>query len=258
MKKINFFLWFLLRPIFWTHLFFLILNRFKKRHDTEINSSVAKDWANRNKTSLKSALIKLNLYQEEMEIPQIPTSIINRAKQNIDNKVHMGGGADINLLFAIVIGAKPKRIIETGVAYGWSSLVILSALSNNNIKGKLVSIDMPYPLRNNEKYVGILVPKKEDYRKNWVLIKLPDRSGIKRALNIFNNEIDLCHYDSDKSWHGRAYAYPLLWNALRSGGIFISDDIQDNLFFKEFSESLNIKPIIIKSENKFIGVMRKP
>ena len=45
--------------------------------------------------------------------------------------------------------------------------------------------------------------------------------------------IDLCHYDSDKSWWGRAYAF-LLWKALKPGGLFISDDIQDNMFFAEF------------------------
>ena len=94
--------------------------------------------------------------------------------------------------------------------------------------------------------------------KNWDLIKLPDRLGIRRALDIFNNEIDLCHYDSDKTWYGRKFAYPLLWNSLKSGGIFISDDIQDNLFFKKFSEGLNIKPMIIESKGKFIGIIRKP
>ena len=39
-------------------------------------------------------------------------------------------------------------------------------------------------------------------------------------------EIDLCHYDSHKDYDARMWAYPRLWAALRSGGIFISDDIR--------------------------------
>ena len=36
---------------------------------------------------------------------------------------------------------KPDLIIETGVAYGWSSQAILSSIHNR--KGKLISVDMP-------------------------------------------------------------------------------------------------------------------
>ena len=56
----------------------------------------------------------------------------------------MGGSAHIDLLYDCVKILKPTNIIETGVAFGWSSLAILKAISENK-NGKLISVDMPYP-----------------------------------------------------------------------------------------------------------------
>ena len=67
----------------------------------------------------------------------------------------------------------------------------------------------------------------------------------------------LCHYDSDKSYTGRIFAYPLLWNALQKNGIFISDDIQDNIAFIEFCEQVNKKPIVIEHLGKYVGLIKK-
>ena len=69
---------------------------------------------------------------------------------------------------------------------------------------------MPYPRKNNEKEVGIVVP--QYLRENWVLIRKPDKPGITEALKKLNGKIDICHYDSDKSWWGRHYAYQFYGN----------------------------------------------
>ncbi len=74
---------------------------------------------------------------------------------------------------------------------------------------------------------------------------------------MFDQPIDLCHYDSDKSYYGRSYAYPLLWNSLKEGGIFISDDIQDNFAFKDFVESMDLVYAVTEYKGKYIGITRK-
>ena len=91
----------------------------------------------------------------------------------------------------------------------------------------------------------------------WNLQRLPDIKGIPLALKKMNHQIDLCHYDSDKSYTGRMWASPLLWKALKKGGIFIADDINDNIAFKEFSEQKNQKPIIVEHQNKYVGILIK-
>ena len=147
-----------------------------------------------------------------------------------------------------------KCIVETGVAYGWSSLAILNAISING-KGKLFSVDMPYPKMGNEDFVGIVVP--ENLKSSWLLVREPDRCGLDKVISMTGGSIDLCHYDSDKSWWGRAYAFPLLWKALKPGGLFISDDIQDNMFFAEFVKLKSLPFAVTKSDGKFIGLIRK-
>ena len=157
-------------------------------------------------------------------------------KLEAKSSVKMGGSGHIHLLYDCVRLLKAQNVLETGVAYGWSSLAILKALFENDI-GKLFSVDMPYPRQKNENDVGIVVP--QYLRKNWTLIRKPDNPGILDALKKAGGKIDLCHYDSDKSWWGRSYAYPILWKSLNVGGLFISDDIQDNLYFYEFVKKIH-------------------
>jgi len=114
---------------------------------------------------------------------------------------------------------------------------------------------MPYPKMNNEAFVGIVVP--ERLRGSREIIREPDRPGIKKAIARAGGIIDLCHYDSDKSWWGRQYGYPLLWNALRSGGIFISDDIQDNMAFADFVAECQLNFSVTEYGGKYIGIVRK-
>ena len=68
---------------------------------------------------------------------------------------------------------------------------------------------------------------------------------------------DFCHYDSDKSYQGRILAYGKIWRNLNNKGIFISDDISDNMAFFDFCRSKKKKPFIIKYKNKFLGLIIK-
>jgi predicted O-methyltransferase YrrM len=246
-------LWFLLRPKFYNHLFFLIRRQFLINHDTFENRKKAIDWASKNTSSYATALKKIGL---EGTLKGLDKTIIQDAiNQSIKSNFKMGGAGHIHLLYDCVKILKPEIVVETGVAYGWSSLSILKALDDNNF-GKLFSIDMPYPRKKNEKDVGIVVP--ENLRQNWSLIRKPDKPGLTETLKKIGKKIDICHYDSDKSWWGRHYAYPVLWNSLKSRGLFISDDIQDNLYFSEFVKDKPLKFAILEFKGKFIGLIRKP
>ena len=93
-------------------------------------------------------------------------------------------------------------------------------------------------------------------KKNWELFRLPDLNGIPLVINKVT-KVDICHYDSDKSYLGRKWAYPILWNSLKKNGIFISDDISDNNAFLEFVVQINKKPSIIKYKNQYLGLIVK-
>lgn len=167
----------------------------------------------------------------------------------------MGGAANVELLHDVCLALRPRHVVETGVAYGWSSLAILLALASIG-EGDLSSIDMPYPAKDNEAFVGIAVPAK--LKRQWTLIRRPDRDSLCPLLRRLG-PIDLAHYDSDKSRPGREWAYPRLWDALRPGGILISDDISDNAVFAEFASRIGRDPIVIgKDDEHFVGILTKP
>jgi predicted O-methyltransferase YrrM len=152
---------------------------------------------------------------------------------------------------------KVKKVIETGVGYGWSSLAILLSLKNRD-SSKLISIDMPYIQYNYDSFVGSVVPG--ELKKQWQLKQCSDRMGLESSIKQLGS-IDLCHYDSDKNYVGRMWAYPRLWNALRKGGIFISDDISDNMGFRDFCVQQKIEPIVTELSRdgvtKYVGVAVK-
>jgi predicted O-methyltransferase YrrM len=168
--------------------------------------------------------------------------------------VKMGGPADLAMLYHLVRSLPARRVIETGVASGWSSLAILLALREAG-GGKLISVDMPYAKLNNEQYVGCAVP--DELRSNWTLIRKSDRDALDPALQELGT-IDLAHYDSDKSTAGRHFAYPRLWDALRAGGVLMSDDVEDNLAFRDFAEKVGRKPWVLeKKSGNYAGILIK-
>jgi predicted O-methyltransferase YrrM len=168
--------------------------------------------------------------------------------------VAMGGPANLQFVYQLCEYLSARRVLETGVAYGWSSLAILLSLQKRK-DARLVSTDMPYPGRDNDLYVGCVVP--EHLRNQWEIIRSSDRRGLPQAI-LRVQPLDICHYDSDKSYEGRMWAYPRIWASLREGGILISDDIGDNLAFHDFAQRMALQPIVAVYENRYCGVLVKP
>lgn len=174
--------------------------------------------------------------------------------------VRMGGGAFCDLLFEVSKLSNANRVVETGVAYGWSSLAFLLALRPSG--GHLTSIDMPYPGRGNDSHVGCAVS--QTYRDLWTLERYPDSIALPRVLRRLDGPLDLFHYDSDKQYEGRIWAYPLAWRYLRAGGWLISDDIDDNTAFRDFCEHLNLQPLVVhgigagSNKDRYVGLLQKP
>jgi hypothetical protein len=254
MKYLKTAIWFISRPKYLPQIFQIFKrNRYLKKENT---SHEATKWAKANAIDKLTTIKEIygndaQLIHFKSEFPTIYDYALNQQK---NCPVNMGGEGAVDILYSITKYKQPKNIIETGVAYGWSSLAILLGIKDIE-NAYLISNDMPYIKMNNDDYVGCVVPG--NLKSRWELQRLPDVVGIPKALKKFDYRIDLCHYDSDKSYTGRMFAYPLLWDALVPGGIFISDDIQDNIAFKEFSEKIHIRPIIIEHQGKYVGILQK-
>lgn len=255
LEKLKTALWFLRNPPFWAQAIELVRRKLTDADRHEALRPEATQWAAERAVSAREALERAGIYQPSSgPFPLLPEALVDEATRRANSaQVAMGGPGDLGLLYAAVTLTKPRAVIETGVAYGWSSLAILAAMETG---GRLISVDMPYAKMNNEPWVGIAVP--DALKANWTLIREPDRNGLEKAIRAAGGAIDLCHYDSDKSYPGRQYAYPRLWKALRPGGLFISDDIQDNFAFRDFCAENGLDFQVTESAGKFVGLVRKP
>ena len=119
----------------------------------------------------------------------------------------------------------------------------------------------------------LLVNKEKGYSSNEIVQKIkkkfslnkvghlgtldPDAEGL--LIIAMNRATKFSNYflNSDKSYYGRCWSQPLIYKALRKGGVFISDDVEDNLAFKEFVEDNNYKFFVVEFENKYVGIVPK-
>ncbi len=225
-------------------------------HPKEGTSEQAIKWCNEKAQNTENYLRSQGISSVEPINTLYPDEFEYATEKQSTSPHQMGGMANLELIYYLSRKIDAAKIIETGVAYGWSSLALLLAAKQSEKEAGLYSSDMPYPKMNNEDFVGCVVP--ENLRKNWNLIRLPDASALKKIFGL-QKTFDLCHYDSDKSYAGRMKTYPLLWNHLRPGGYFISDDIGDNVAFKEFVESINesCDVVFYPEEDKYVGIIKK-
>lgn len=228
-----------------------IFNLFIRSNISKIKNDFILTWCERNKISEKEFYLKIhlkkprNFFEKEKEYYNFAK--LKQKKLNYK----MGGMAHLNLIYNLILYLKPKKILETGVAFGWSTLVlILSKQKNSN----LTSIDLSYPTKNSEKLVGGAIPS--NLKNKFTLLMGIDNYYLKKFCKQ-KKTYDFIHYDSDKSYDGRKKNYDLIWKLLDKNGCFISDDISDNSAFYEFISLKKLKFYSLKLNNKFVGVIFK-
>lgn len=213
----------------------------------------AEKWCNEIAISQENAIKVVLGFDNYTKINDRFPDIWQSAQENEANcPVKMGGAGAVDLIFYLNEYLKSNNAIETGVAYGWSSLAILLSLKERN--GVLYSSDMPYLGKENDQYVGCVVP--DGLKSNWKIFRYADRESLPKIFKI-QNSVDFIHYDSDKAYNGRMWAYQILLKRLRSGGILMSDDVGDNGAFMDFCSQNNFKPTVINFDNKFAGFIIK-
>ncbi|MGE0212308.1 MAG: class I SAM-dependent methyltransferase [Parvibaculaceae bacterium] len=243
--------WYVQRPALWPTFARLVGQRLARRGD---GAERARARGRREAIGPEEALRWLSPDWKLTSVEAAYPDIWAAAQKRCDEcPVLLGGAGAVDLLYSIADQLGARRAVETGVAYGWSSLGLLLAMQGRE-GAKLASVDLPYAGLNSERYVGMAVP--DDLRANWTLLRVPDRDGLPKALKLLG-KIDICHYDSDKSYQGRIFAYPLLWDALRDGGVFVSDDIQDNMGFFDFVDRAGADYVVLDWRTKYVGIARK-
>jgi hypothetical protein len=119
--------------------------------------------------------------------------------------------------------------------------------------GALYSSDFPYfRLRDPQRYVGLVV--EQSLRGRWKLMIEGDRKNLRRIVRECRS-IDVFHYDSDKTYAGREYGLTLVTPKLSARAVVLMDDIQDNLFFRDYVGATSTPFAVVEFEGKFTGVV---
>jgi len=230
-----------------------VIKRFADKKGT-LDRQANRQWLQANAQDLQSILRKFDAQtQDEAAAFQVHMKQ-HSARVLAAIPYDLGGGAGVPLLYALIRKFKPDVVVETGVASGFSSATILSAMAKNGT-GHLYSSDFPYfRLPDPEKYVGVVV--EESLKTRWSLYMKGDDDNLPKIVSSLKTKIGLFHYDSDKSYNGRDFAMKTVEPHLAADAIIIMDDIQDNSYFHDY---VTARPganwTVFLYEGKYIGIV---
>ena len=128
-------------------------------------------------------------------------------------------------LFLAVRSLRPGLMVETGVANGSSTFLILTAMDENG-EGALVSFDIAHD-------VGALLTEQERASSRWDL-RIITPGTFPTAIEDLDR-IDVFLHDSDHSYANVTAELGHAWPRVRSGGLVVADDGETSYAFLEAS-----------------------
>ena len=145
-------------------------------------------------------------------------------------------------LYSYVLTKKPTVIVETGVANGITTNILMKALEITG--GELHSFDIDPKTQNVYRGKG-----------NWSFHLLTKNYGS--ALRSYIQEIgdvDLWIHDSNHGYSWQAFEYSLALETLVEGGVLVSDDIDSSTAWGFACESEFNSSIGVFDNRKFLGI----
>jgi predicted O-methyltransferase YrrM len=152
------------------------------------------------------------------------------------------------LLYALVRSRKPRIVLETGVANGHCTVVLLTATSRNG-SGSVHSTDI-------SSNVGALLTAEE--RANWQFHRLPhdgSRAAFSALLGTLG-AIDLFFHDSEHTYGWQNFEYQSVLPLLSQMGALVTDDADASYAFLDFCFRNRLEATTILDRRKFVGLVR--
>ncbi len=180
----------------------------------------------------------LNSYLAEPELQNM-TAHVSRVTATLDAQAMLPFPTTFNadstlacLAYALCRALRPRTAVETGVAYGVTSAMILAALHKNR-HGTLHSIDLP-PLRERAsgQHIGVMVPP--EYKSFWQLHCGTSWRVLPKLLANGLGEIGLFIHDSSNLQRIQKLELELMWPHLTSYAAIIVNNIGRGSAFAEF------------------------
>lgn len=152
-----------------------------------------------------------------------------------------GDAGLIRAIWCLIRHTKPQKVVETGVAHGVTSRIVLEALARNG-EGHLWSIDLPPLDEYWRKQVGAAVG--DGHGERWSYIEGSSRRRLPELLSQLG-QIDLFIHDSLHSERNVRFELDRVWAAIRPDGAIVVDDIDANWGFRSFTQAFPGQQAII-------------
>jgi Methyltransferase domain len=139
---------------------------------------------------------------------------------------------------------RPQKVVETGVARGVTSRLILEALSLTG-QGHLWSVDLPHPLRPELHHETASAVSSEN-RDRWTYVRGSSRRQLPSLVSRLE-KVDMFVHDSLHTARNMRFELRTVWPAMDRGGLVLVDDV-DNQAFRDFVlESGNPPSVVMQS-----------
>jgi hypothetical protein len=134
--------------------------------------------------------------------------------------------------WCVTLHTRPEVVIETGVAHGVTSRVILEALQQNSL-GHLWSIDLPFPFDHRlHTETGAVVT--DACRPRWSYLEGSSRQRLP-ALVAELGHVEMFVHDSLHTAENTLFEMEQAASAMSVGGVVLVDDIDSHEGFETFA-----------------------
>ena len=160
--------------------------------------------------------------------------------------------------FCLTRHLRPDAVVETGVARGLTTSLVLEALSRNG-RGRLWSIDLP-PLIDGDLAAETACAVAAAQRRLWTLLRGSSRRllpGLVAGLP----SIDLFVHDSMHTTRNVRFELDVVWPALRPGAVAVVDDVERSRGFAAVSRAHPEAPALVLPADDgraMFGCLMKP
>jgi len=136
-------------------------------------------------------------------------------------------------VWCVAVHTRPEVVIETGVAHGVTSRIVLEAMAQNHL-GHLWSIDLPFPFDHRlREETGIVVTGAG--RPRWSYLEGSSKQRLPRLVAEVGH-VEMFIHDSLHTAKNTLFEMEQAASAMPAGGVMLVDDINSHTGFTTFAK----------------------
>lgn len=136
-------------------------------------------------------------------------------------------------VWCVVLHTRPQVVVETGVARGVTSRIVLEALQRNDL-GHLWSIDLPFPFDHRlHAQTGVAVT--DECRARWSYLEGSSRERLPKLVAEVGH-VEVFIHDSLHTAKNTVFEMEQVARAIPPGGVLLVDDIRMHKGFATFTK----------------------